>query len=106
MVAAARVVEGLHRRGADRRCEFDAGALPPSTAPAQAQPGLGDGPLEWLPADPDVLVFSRGDAFVCVVNLSDGAVSLPTHTEIILASGPLHEGLLPADTAVWLRTAS
>jgi alpha-glucosidase len=30
---------------------------------------------------------------------------LPAHEEVLLASGPLDAGLLPADTAVWLRTA-
>jgi alpha-glucosidase len=39
------------------------------------------------------------------VNLSDGVVSLPAHNEIILSSGPLDDGLLGPDTAVWLRTA-
>jgi alpha-glucosidase len=67
--------------------------------------GLGDGPMTWLPSDPDVLAFRRGADFACVVNLSDGPVSLPAHEEIELASGPLDAGLLPVDTAVWLRTA-
>ena len=33
------------------------------------------------------------------------AVALPAHEELILASGPLVDGLLPTDTAVWLRIA-
>jgi alpha-glucosidase len=71
----------------------------------RVEPGLGDGPLRWLPSEPNVLAFTRDDAFTCVVNLSDGVVALPAHEEIILASGPLESGLLPSDTAVWLRTA-
>jgi alpha-glucosidase len=67
--------------------------------------GLGDGPMSWLPSNPDVLAFRRGDEFACVVNMSDGPVALPAHEEIVLASGPLDTGLLPVDTAVWLRTA-
>ena len=67
--------------------------------------GLGDGPMAWLPSDPDVLAFTRGDEFACVVNMSDGPVALPPHEEVMLASGPLDAGLLPTDTAVWLRTA-
>ena len=71
----------------------------------RSEGGLGDGPMSWLPSNPDVVSFSRGDAFICVVNLSDGVVSLPAHNEIILSSGPLDDGLLGPDTAVWLRTA-
>jgi alpha-glucosidase len=67
--------------------------------------GLGDGPMTWLPSDPDVLAFTRGAEFACVVNMSDGLVAMPAHEEILLASGPLDAGLLPVDTAVWLRTA-
>jgi alpha-glucosidase len=71
---------------------------------------FGDGPMTWLPSSPEVLVFGRGDAasgdsVVCAVNLSAEAVDLPEHTEIILASGPLIDGKLGTDTAVWLRTA-
>jgi alpha-glucosidase len=70
----------------------------------KAEPGLGDGPLEWLAAAPGVLAFRRGDRFSCVVNLSPEAVELPPHGELLLTSGPLTpEGRLPRDTAVWLR---
>jgi alpha-glucosidase len=68
-------------------------------------PELGDGPLEWLAARPDVLAFSRGGGFVCVVNLSAETVWLPPHQELILASGPLDGDGLLRDTAVWLRHA-
>ncbi|HZD99284.1 MAG TPA: glycoside hydrolase family 13 protein [Micromonosporaceae bacterium] len=68
-------------------------------------PGLGDGPMAWVPSDPDVLAFTRGDEFACVVNMSNGPVALPPHEEVMLTSGPLDAGLLPTDTAVWLRTA-
>jgi alpha-glucosidase len=65
---------------------------------------LGDGTLRWLPSDPDVLWFARGDGFACVVNLSGGAVVLPDHREIILASAPVVGGVLAPDSAAWLRT--
>jgi alpha-glucosidase len=68
-------------------------------------PELGDGPLEWLAARPDVLAFSRGGGFVCVVNLAAETVVLPPYEELILASGPLDGHGLPTDTAVWLRHA-
>ncbi|WCN81732.1 glycoside hydrolase family 13 protein [Micromonospora sp. LH3U1] len=71
----------------------------------RAEPALGDGQLTWLPAPEGVLAFSRGGGFSCLVNLSDTPVPLPAAGELLLASGPLHEGLLPSDTAVWLRTA-
>jgi alpha-glucosidase len=68
------------------------------------EPALGDGALEWLPSVNDVLAFRRGERFACVLNLSSEAVELPPH-EVLLASGPLSDGLLPSDTAVWLRTS-
>ncbi|WP_327720654.1 glycoside hydrolase family 13 protein [Streptomyces sp. NBC_00490] len=68
------------------------------------RPALGDGPLAWLPAPEGVLAFSRGATALCVVNLADASAELPAHTELLLASGPLHtDGRLPRDTAVWLR---
>jgi alpha-glucosidase len=69
------------------------------------EPVLGDGTLEWLPAAKEVLAFRRGDGFACVLNLSAERVELPPHDEVLLASGPLSDGLLPPDTAVWLRTS-
>jgi len=72
---------------------------------------LGDGPLIWLDTTDHVLAFTRtapaqstpsSRAFACVVNLSAASVRLPPHGEILLASGPLDDGQLPADTAVWL----
>jgi alpha-glucosidase len=71
----------------------------------RAEPGLGDGTLRWLPAEPDVLSFGRGDGFACVVNLSGRTVALPPHREVILASSPVPDGRLAPDTAAWLRTA-
>jgi alpha-glucosidase len=65
--------------------------------------GLGDGPMVWIESAPDVLAFRRGEGLVCVVNLKATPVALPQHEQVILASGPLVDGLLPTDTAVWLR---
>ncbi|HWL89587.1 MAG TPA: alpha-amylase family glycosyl hydrolase [Polyangiaceae bacterium] len=78
-------------------------------------PVFGDGALAWL-AWPGldtcdgVLAFERTapatrDLFVCVTNLSRAPVPLPPHEQILLASGPIHDGLLPTDTTVWLRAA-
>jgi alpha-glucosidase len=66
-------------------------------------PALGDGPMSWADQPAGVLAFTRGDEFACVVNLSAGPVPLPAHQEVLLASGPV-TGVLPPDTAVWLRT--
>ncbi|GAA3019360.1 glycoside hydrolase family 13 protein [Streptomyces fulvorobeus] len=66
--------------------------------------GFGDGPMTWLPAAQGVLAFARTHGLICVANLSDRPTPLPAHRELLLASGPLDgEGLLPGDTAVWLR---
>lgn len=62
--------------------------------------------LQWLDTADGVLAFSRGDGFVVVVNASAVPVELPAHDAVLLASGELHGGLLPPDTAVWLSTAS
>jgi alpha-glucosidase len=52
-----------------------------------------------------VLAFARGDGVLCVANLSPAPVELPGHTAVLLASGPLTDGLLPPDTSAWLRTS-
>ncbi|MEU0546921.1 glycoside hydrolase family 13 protein [Micromonospora sp. NPDC005979] len=70
----------------------------------RGEAALGDGELSWLPAPDGVLAFSRGGGFRCLVNLTDAAVPMPAEGEVLLASGPLDDGLLPSDTAVWLRT--
>jgi alpha-glucosidase len=69
----------------------------------RAGTGLGDGSFAWLESAPGVLAFRRSPEFVCVLNLADSPAELPEGTEVLLASGPLTEGRLPADTAVWLR---
>jgi alpha-glucosidase len=70
----------------------------------RAEPALGDGPMAWLPSADGVLTFDRASSVRCVANLSDAPVNLPAHAAVILASGPLTDGLLPPDTSVWLRT--
>ncbi len=69
-----------------------------------------DDSLTWLGSQADVLAFRRGSqaggagGFSCVVNVSAGPVPLPAHDALLLASGPLEQGLLPPDTAAWLQT--
>ncbi|GAA1991780.1 glycoside hydrolase family 13 protein [Isoptericola halotolerans] len=71
---------------------------------ARRAEGLGHGGLAWLDAwadSPDVVAFVNRDVAV-VANLSSTPVALPG-ADVLLASGPLDEGALPADTTVWLR---
>jgi alpha-glucosidase len=76
-------------------------------ATRRATPGLGDGPMAWLDAPAGVLAFARPSSqdpgILCWVNLSADPVSLPEHAGVLLSSGPLADGQLPTDTAVWLR---
>jgi alpha-glucosidase len=71
----------------------------------RSEPGLGEGPIRWLDAPPDTLVFERAPGLVCAVNLGAEAAPLPPYDEVLLSSGPLGaNGDLPPDTAVWLRS--
>jgi alpha-glucosidase len=65
--------------------------------------GPGNGEMRWLDTPRDVLAFACGDAFACVVNLSDEPVRLPEHRVVLLVSGQLDDDRLPSDTAVWLQ---
>ncbi|HWB35834.1 MAG TPA: glycoside hydrolase family 13 protein [Rugosimonospora sp.] len=68
-----------------------------------SESGLGDGPMTWLASDPQVLAFHRGPRFACLVNLGQTPADLPAHEGVLVASGPLTDGRLPTDTAVWLQ---
>ena len=61
----------------------------------------GDG-LEWFSAPEGCLAFRRAGGLLCALNASGEPVPMPPG-EVLLASGPLRDnGMLPADTAVWL----
>jgi alpha-glucosidase len=70
---------------------------------------LADGELSWLSqSSDDVLSFARstsdggGPGLICTVNL--GATPVPvTGTPILVSADLTADGLLPADTAAWLR---
>lgn len=68
----------------------------------RGHPALGDGGLRWLPAPEGVLLFARAPGFACMINLSGAPSPLPEGAGILLASEPLHSGLLPPDAAAWL----
>ena len=66
----------------------------------------GDGTLEWVERGPERLVFHRGNGLSCAVNFGPDPAdlaSLPAG-DVVLASGPLDDGRLPTDTAVWIRS--
>ena len=66
-------------------------------------PALGDGDMTWLESNPDELAFTREPGFGFVANLGDKPIYLPAGSRILLASGPIVNRGVPADTAVWLQ---
>jgi alpha-glucosidase len=60
--------------------------------------------LEWVPAAEGCLAYRRGTDLLVVLNASDTPHELPAG-ELVLSSGPVGEGVLPADTAAWIRQA-
>ena len=104
VAAAACGLGGPHGGGAGGGSRLDALSSPGGAA----HPAIGSGAragssFAWLDAPEGVLAFARGAGFRCVVNLSDAPV--PTGDgEVLLASGPLADGLLPIDTAAWIRS--
>ncbi len=65
-------------------------------------PWSGDA-ITWLPTGDDVLAFSRGDGFACLVNFGPEPVVVPDGAEVLIASNDLEGGALQQDTTVWLR---
>ena len=61
---------------------------------------VGAGPLEWFDLGAGTLAFRRGP-MTCAVNLTAEPVDLPAGTPV-LKSGPLANGKLGANRAIWL----
>ena len=59
------------------------------------------GAFAWRDGPHGVLAFTRGDV-VCLVNFDAQPLELP-RGDLLLASDPLPDGLLPTDTAAWVR---
>ncbi|WP_328995410.1 glycoside hydrolase family 13 protein [Kribbella sp. NBC_01245] len=57
--------------------------------------------LEWIDAGPSVLHLVRPGGWRSVTNFGTEPVELPAGS-VVLASGPLDEGRLPADTTAWI----
>lgn len=65
--------------------------------------GFGDGEITWLPSDEQVLIFERGDGFICIVNFGASDLQIPEATKVLLSSAPFGGSEVPMDTAVWLQ---
>ena len=65
-------------------------------------PGISHGEFRWLPAEPGVLAFMRGDGFACVVNCSSRPVCMPVDGYVLHASKAEVGEKLPPDSAAWL----
>ena len=63
--------------------------------------GLGDGEMEWIDFGSEVLAFKRPGNFICIVNFG-AEIALPKG-EILVASAPIRDFILPRDGAVWMR---
>lgn len=61
----------------------------------------GNEDLEWVEHGSRVLAFRRPGGFLCLVNYGGSPVKLP-EGEVLLSSGPLSNGSVAADSAVWL----
>jgi len=70
---------------------------------ARATAELGLGEIEWLTGYPDAVVAFRNGSITVIANTGTVAVELP-EGEIIVASEEFTAGLLPGDTAVWVRS--
>ena len=66
---------------------------------------LAVGELIWLAADDEDVVSFRSGGVTVVANTGPGAAPRPAG-EVLLASGPLGDGLVPGDTTVWILTGS
>jgi alpha-glucosidase len=65
-------------------------------------PALHTSEFAWHGAPQGALAFRRGTDVVVAINMGAEAIAMPPG-EVLLASGPLHPGWLPAHTTVWLR---
>lgn len=64
-------------------------------------PALTSSGFRWLPTEPGVLGFTRGDGFACIVNCSSRPVCAPPGARLLLGSDPGVGEKLPPDSAAW-----
>jgi alpha-glucosidase len=69
------------------------------------RPELGDGTMNWIDTDGEVLAFRRDPGFVCVVNVGSDPAPPPDAVRdgaLLLSSDPLElDGSLPGATSAW-----
>lgn len=70
----------------------------------RAEFAMGSGSIEWLTSFPDDVVALRNGVITVIANTGDTPVPLPGGT-VVVSTGPLEDGALPADQAVWLADA-
>jgi alpha-glucosidase len=58
--------------------------------------------MQWLDGPDGTLFFTREPGFVFAANTGPAEVTLPPHSKVLLASGPIEDGKLPPDTVAWL----
>jgi alpha-glucosidase len=61
--------------------------------------------LEWLETPAHVVAFTRPGGWTCLTNFGDEPVDLPAG-RVVLASGELTDGRVPADTTVWVEATA
>ncbi|WP_112240499.1 glycoside hydrolase family 13 protein [Kribbella monticola] len=64
-------------------------------------PTFSGGDFRWLPTEPGVLAFTRGDGVACVVNCSSKPVCTPVEGDLVIGSDPDVGEKLPPDSAGW-----
>ena len=103
LAAAAQRVAGTHGRGGVGQRRLDACTLPARAAASAGRVRARRRP-DALAASPDgVLDFDRDAGVRCVANLSGEPVALPPTLRSCSRAARSTRGLLPPDTAVWLR---
>ena len=60
-----------------------------------------DEDLQWVDLGADTLAFARGSGLKCVVNFDTEPIPIP-EGDVVLASAPLNDGLLPGNSAAWI----
>ena len=58
--------------------------------------------LRWLDYGDDVIAFTRGEGFLCIVNFGSQPLPLPAGAEVLMGSADLVGDKLSQDTTVWL----